>query len=403
MPTVLPNSGMTLPVRGAPGSGTWGDALDADLQILDIHDHSAGKFPRVTVAGLNINADLPFSSLWAPTQLHRVQFSAIAGAALTAGQRKSLFVSDGTGGLVANELYWLNSAGNKVQFTSGNTLNFAAFVGGIGGDYTSVGATLNYTDGQKAYEFKEGTSDSNGWARLRCGDVRMFPFNTTGATYVGMAAPGAIAVTYTVTWPLALPGATALQQIDSTGQAIFSNTVPNAVTFSNAVTVSAGGAAITGNSTVTGNLNITGTLTYGDVEIYSMAFAILAAGAALTAGGIAGGSQPSAAIGTVTNGALNCPLRIRVGTTITAWQIRLLKNTNGAATISANLCRGNSGGASATRIGVIQSNTANAPGLITLGQSGLTEVAAVNTSYFIEVVGSGSSGDIALDYQTTTA
>jgi hypothetical protein len=386
---------MTLPVRGSPGSGAWGDTIDADLALLDAHDHSAGKGLRITPSGLNINADLPFSSLWAPTQLHRIQFSAIAGAALAAGQRTSLFVSDGTGGLTANELYWHNNAGNKVQITAGNTLNFAAFVGGIGGDYTSVGATLNYTDSQKAYEFKEGTIDSHGWARLRSGDLRLLPFNTTGSVFVGMAAPGAIAGSYTVTWPLALPGSTALQQIDNTGQAIFSNTVPNAVTFSSAVIVSAGGIAVTGNSTVTGTLNVTGTLTNGETRTYSVALGIAGSGATVTVGG----SPPAIGIGTATTGTM-LPLEFKVGVTITAWEVRLIKNTDNTKTLSAKLWKG----ITPTQVGSTQSNSANAPGFITLGQSGLTDVVATQTAYFIEVVGSGTAGDIVTHYyQATTA
>lgn len=401
MPTVLPNTGMTLPVRGAPGSGTWGDTLDADLAIIDVMDHTPGHGPRVPVAGLNINADLPFSALWAPTQLHHIQFSAIASAGLTAGQRTSLFVSDGTSSLVANELYWHNSAGNKVQITAGNTLNFAAFVGGIGGDYTSVNATLNYDDGQKAYEFKEGTIDSHGWARLRSADLRLFPFNTTGAVYVGHAAPAGIAGTYTVTWPLALPGSTLLQQIDNAGQVIFSNTVPSAATFSALITasvgliVSAGGAAITGNSSVTGNLNVTGTLTNGETRTYSVALGIPGPSATVTVGG----SPPNIGLGTATNGTM-LPLEFKVGVTITAWEVRLIKNTDNTKTLSAKLWKGNT----PTQVGATQSSSANAPGLITLGQSSLTEVVTTQTGYFIEVVGSGTSGDIVTHYyQATTA
>lgn len=230
--TTLPSMGLTLPTRGSAGSGLWGDTLDADLGLLDAHDHTSGKGARIPTAGIGINADLPFSALWAPTQLHRVQFSAIAVATFTGGMTKSLFVSDGTGGLVANELYWCNSAGNKVQLTSGNVLNFSAFVGGIGGDYQSVGAQLNYVDSQKGYEFRESTTDSHNWSRLRSGDLRLFPFNTNGATFVGMACPGAIAGSYTITWPLALPGASNLVAIDNTGQVAFSNTISQAVTLS---------------------------------------------------------------------------------------------------------------------------------------------------------------------------
>jgi hypothetical protein len=395
--TTFPNMGLTLPTRGAPGSGIWGDTDDANWAKVDAHDHSSGKGLPIPVAGLNINADLPFSSLWAPTQLHRVQFSAIAAGGLTAGQRTSLFVSDGTSGLVANELYWHNSAGNKVQFTSGNTLNFAAFVGGIGGDYTSVGATLNYVDAQKAYEFREGTGDSNRWARLRSGDLRLFPFNGAGSIFVGQAAPAAIAGSYTMTWPLALPGAQSLLQVDNIGQLSFSTTTP---TLTGGIVVT-GGGNITGNLTVTGNLSVTGTLTYGDVESYSVAFGIVFAPAAFTAGSSAGAVSISLGV----SGTANLPLRPRGGTTITAWNVRCQKLSGAGNTLTAKLWKVTSGIAAAvpTQIGATQTNSAASPGAINLGQSSLSEVVATNTSYFVEVLSSASGSEFVVDYQLTTA
>jgi hypothetical protein len=214
--TTLPNMGLVLPTRGAPGSGTWGDTIDANYALEDAHDHSTGKGLPVPVAGLNIDADLPFSSLYAPTQLHRVQFSAIAAAGMTGSNNKSLFVSDGTSGLVANELYWRNNSGNNVKISDGNSLNISV-AGAIGGDYSSVGAELNYDDAGKRYTFAEGTSDSNGWARIASGEVRLFETGTTETLFVGHAAPSALAVSYTVTWPLAVPASTELVSMDASG------------------------------------------------------------------------------------------------------------------------------------------------------------------------------------------
>ena len=237
--TVLPNMGITLPTRGPAGAGLWEDTIDANYALEDAHDHSTGKGVRVPSAGLNINADIPFSSLYAPTQLHRVSFSSIAGGALTGSHNKSLFVSDGTGGLSANELYWRTNAGNNVKVTSGSSLNIS-LAGAIGGDYSSVGAQLNYDDTGKRYTLSEGTVDSNRWARLACGPLRLFEFNTTDIVYVEQVAPAALASSYTVTWPTAAPGATSLVQMDSGGVLTASNTVANALTFSVAPTFTLG-------------------------------------------------------------------------------------------------------------------------------------------------------------------
>lgn len=258
MPTVLPSMGLTLPTRGAGGAGAWGDTIDADLALVDAHDHTTGRGARIPSAGIGINADLPFSALWAPTQLHRVQFSAIAGSALPAGQRKSLFVSDGTGGLSANDLYYLTNAGATVKITNGSALNVGAFVGGIGGDYTSVGAQLNWTDSSKTYDFKEGTLDSLGWGRLQCGGIRLIEFNTTETLWVAQIAPAALALSYTVTWPTGAPAANNNPVfMDATGVL----TVPDAPTFAGLVTLAAGATA-SANQHIT--VSGTGDIKHGD-------------------------------------------------------------------------------------------------------------------------------------------
>lgn len=225
MPTTLPSMGLTLPTRGSLGTGLWGDTIDADLALIDAHDHAGGRGSRIPTAGIQINADLPFSALWAPTQLHRVQFSPIAVAGITGAMTKSLFVSDGTGGLVVNELYYRTHLGASVQITNGGALNVGSFAGTIGGDYAGVGAQLNYTDSAKTYDFKESTADSHGWARLNCGGLRLIEFNTAETFFIAQVAPAALAASYTMTWPTALPGSTVLAQVDSAGQISFSNTL----------------------------------------------------------------------------------------------------------------------------------------------------------------------------------
>jgi len=359
--TTLPNMGLVLPTRGAPGSGAWGDAIDANYVLEDAHDHTTGKGARVPTAGLNINADLPFSSIYAPTQLHRVQFSSVAAAGMSGSNNKSLFVSDGTSGLAANELYWRNNSGNNVRVTSGNSLNIS-LAGAIGGDYSSVGAQLNYDDAGKRYTFKEGTSDSNGWARLASGDARLFPFGTTGANFVGLAAPGGIGASYTATWPAALPSASSFVKIDNTGamsftlnSQVYQHTVDLVVTTTSAIKAG-------GNSTSGPDITLAGST-----------------------------SEQTA------------PLVLPIGT-LTAWTIRMNKGS-ASGTISAKLFRCTDL-ATPVQIGSTQSNSANNPGLISLGQSGLSEVMVAGRQYYIVFNGGGvigGLGDHALGYSATVS
>lgn len=372
--TTLPNTGMTLPVRGAPGSGQWGDTIDANLAIIDAMDHTPGRGARIPTAGISLNADLPFSSLYAPTQLHRVQFSEIAGTALTNPNNLSLFVSDGTGGLSAHELYYRTSAGNNIKITSASSLNVGAFVGGIGGDYSSVGAQLNYDDAGKRYTFKEGTGDSNGWARLAAGGLRLIEFNTTESVYVGQSAPAALASSYDMTWPVALPGSQVLTQIDNTGQIVFSNTVQNAATFSGLITASAGlTASANQHVTVSG----TGLFKHGTKKI-SVAVNAPRTGAAP---GFVGdlttiaGASPQSAVFTIDG--------LPVGSRITAIDVRIQDSATGPTKVNWQLVASTDGTYAAA---IATSATSAGSGAVqTLSVTGLTTTTAALKTYTVIV------------------
>lgn len=235
--TTLPNLGVSLPVRGAPGSGVWGDTEDANLALIDAHDHTSGKGVRIKTAAISLDADLTFSGSWAPTNLNRIQFSAVTP--LTSNN-KSLFVSSGD-----NELYWRSNAGSNVKLTSGSALNVAAFTGGIGGDYVSASGAVAFDDANKNYTFK---SSGSAWARATFGGIRLIEFGTTETVRVGLLCPAGLAASYDITMPLAAPGSTSLVQMDSSGVLTASNTVANTLTT----------AAVTSSGLITANAGLTG-------------------------------------------------------------------------------------------------------------------------------------------------
>lgn len=364
--TTLPNMSLVLPTRGALGSGLWADALDAALGLLDEHDHTPGKGPRVPILGLDVNDDLSLTGAHALTDAHHVKLFPVA----LFSDAGSVFINQAD-----NNLYFQNSVGTNIKITDGNILNVAGFAGSIGGDYTAVSAALNFDSGGNRYTLRGAGGTT--WARMASGEVRLFETGSTDAVFVGHAAPTALAGSYTVTWPLALPGAQALVQVEADGDVVFSNTVP-------------------------GNLTVQGTLSRPEPLTFHPSLGVLGAGATYTMGGVVAGLPGSIELGTGTDRNANLPLILREGSTLTSWNVRINKRSS-TGTVSVKLVESSSSG-SVAQLGATQSNSANAPGAIDLGQTGLSVSIVSGRRYFIEVTGGGSTtpaGDQVFGYSAS--
>lgn len=223
----LPNTGIVLPSDLGDGD-QWAFLLDACFRDYDGHTHAAGDGAQIHIGSIAIDSDINFSDAVAVKHaifnLKAVDFFATAPAAL-ASFAGALFLADGTGGTVANELYYRTTLGANVQMTSGATLNVNAFTGGIGGDYSAVGALEKFDDALDAYWFSQQLGAGvQQYAKMRCADVALFEFRAAGVTplppfAVTLRSPVALAGNYSLTMPGALPvGATpALLAVDSAG------------------------------------------------------------------------------------------------------------------------------------------------------------------------------------------
>lgn len=215
MPT-LPNMGLITPALKGD-SGIWDSKLNAIFGLVDTHNHTVGKGVKVPIAGIDIDTDVAMGGK-AITGLQYVAFNAIA--ALTSGS-KTLFVNTAD-----NELYWRNNGGANVKLTAGGTLNIT-LVGGIVGDYSSVGAEVAFDNANKRYTFKSGGVAPLKWSRMASGPVRIYEYDTTETVYVEQIVAAGLAAPYTVTWAAALPGTQKLVQIDAAGNLVYGNTLAN--------------------------------------------------------------------------------------------------------------------------------------------------------------------------------
>lgn len=359
--TTTPNMGINKPTLDGD-AGTWDDKVNAGFDKIDAHDHSTGKGTAVKTNGISLDADLTFSSLYAPINLHRITFASIV--ALT-GSNKSLFVNTAD-----NELYWRSNAGTNVKLTNGSALNVAAFTGGIGGDYTAVGAAVAFDDAGDRYTFKQ---QSNVWARMASGDVRLFETGTSETVFVGLGAPSALAGSYTITMPLTAPAATHPIQMTSTG-----------------VLQETGSIAMASNESVT--VSGTGRFKHGTLTQSLPATAFIAELSA-TAMSYNGGSLFSRAglAGAIT---VYAPIVLDVGKRILAIRVFVVDSGVGPTKLQASFNSAPGAGGSITVIASSAVSAGNATNqTLTIGS--LTTTVAASSSYFIKVTtttGTDSNG-----------
>ena len=341
MPT-LPNMSLVTPAQGGD-SGTWDDKINACFVLADAHDHTAGKGARVPTAGLNINADVPMGG-FGITALGKITFNTIA--APVSGS-KNLFVNSAD-----NELYWRSNAGVNVKLTSGASIN-TTLVGGIVGDYSSVGAALAYDDANKRYTFKTQTAT---WARTASGPIRIYEFNTSESVYVEHVAAAALAASYTVTWPVP-PGAQTAIQMASSGDLVLSNTFTSAVTAP--------------------DYKISGTLTQ----------AFNPQGAVLIGATWSRQNDGSFQTGNSNTDAVLIPVNMRDGDRIQSFGVNVQKNSNAANTITAKLQRARFAGTSTLATGT---NNSAGPIAVVVGTNSVN-VYDSTYMYWIEVTQSSAA------------
>lgn len=334
----LPNMSLVCPALDGD-SGTWDDELNTLLVLIDSHTHEPGKGVLVPTAGLNINADLSLAGNGL-TNIKSLAFSEIA--ALAAGS-DVIFVSSSD-----HELYWRSHSGVNVKLTSGNALNVAAFAGGIGGDYSAVGAALDYDAANTRYTF-QGAAPTFDWAALASGDLHLYQEGTTESVYVGLKAPAGLAASYDLTWPTALPGARTPLYLDQTGQ--ISNTPRPMVKVIHAATGQV-------------NPNIANSPVFSQNTSWNF---------------------PS----NLTPGVVVYPITLDVDAVITGFSVYMNKGSDNTKTVQASLV--SAVRATRTVINTV-SNSDNAPGPIVLIATGLnTQIADDGTQYSIEVQGPTSS------------
>ena len=131
----------------------------------------------------------------------------------------------------SNNLYWRTPSGTNVKVIDGTTLNVAGFAGGIGGDYSTAGALVDYVAASDIYRFR-GPNPGGGrpWEAIASGHHDFYEQASTAANRVRIQSPAALAASYALTLWAALPGSTVAVQLSSAGVLTASNTFATGLT-----------------------------------------------------------------------------------------------------------------------------------------------------------------------------
>jgi len=119
------NLGLQKPEPSVTIGPRWAQMLNDLIDVIDAHDHTAGKGKLITTSALDINADLDFQDNDA-TSLRSTRYRLGSGVLSEPDDKGCVYVKDGN-------LYYNNSAGAAVQVTAGTSV-----VSSITGAFTAT-------------------------------------------------------------------------------------------------------------------------------------------------------------------------------------------------------------------------------------------------------------------------
>lgn len=361
---------LVLPTPGSD-SDLWDDLINTALggaNGIDSHNHTPGRGRQVPTAGIGIDDDLPLNGKRLRT-VTGLEFVAL-GSNLAVGAREVFVGPD-------NNLYYRNAAGQNVRITNGSTLDVTS-VGGIAGDYSAIGAEVAYVDATDTYTMRQQLAAAvRQFARVACAGVDLFEYRAAGvspvpSTRVRLSSPPALAGSYELTFPGALPVAQSICQVTSAGQLVFSNTVP----------------AITLNTNDSITLSGTGVVKHG-IKTRSPAVVPpqVSPGAPFT--------QRFATISGSGSGAssLYVPVILDVGQRIVNLRVRATDNISGTTRVQAQLYSQTAGGTLTPVVGGQTNQSLGNSTIQTVSATGINAIVAASTTYFVEVFNATGSAN----------
>lgn len=198
--------GITLPTVGVSTGPGWATSLNTALTTI-----IATLEAKVTPSGMDINADLSFTSgatAYRAKDVKALSLSNQASSLAAATYACTLFSSDADG-----ELYWNDNNGRQVQLTTDGSVNVSTTGGITGSGYGASSVEVNWDAANTQYKMRSGAG-ADDYASVMLNDVKL----NDGSSHTLTVAAPSMSADYTLTLPAAVPAANGtLLQVATTG------------------------------------------------------------------------------------------------------------------------------------------------------------------------------------------
>jgi hypothetical protein len=200
MSTISPNMNLVVPTIAVDSGLVWEQSVNADLSILDGHNHSPGSGVQINPSGININSDLPFGGNNA-TLLRSVRLQPQGATLLSGASDIGCIYEAGSSG----DLYYNDASGNKIQITKSGGVN--ATSSGI----SSGTASASFVSGVLVVDSAASTPANIQGASFLLG------LNSAGTNYLTLSPPSSLSSgSYSLVFP-AVPSVLSSMTLDNSG------------------------------------------------------------------------------------------------------------------------------------------------------------------------------------------
>lgn len=196
--TTTPNMSLIVPGAGSEQGPDYALDINADLALVDQHDHSPGKGVQLNSASFNITAALSLNN----NPLTSVSYLTFIPQSITP-PASSIYES-------GNDLYFNNGAGLDIQITN------ASGVAGTPGSIANLvsPASASYVAINRTFVWQSGVGIS---ANLDAASILLRNISPNSTNAITLQAPAGLSSSYDVVLP-ALPVSQSFMTIDNSGQ-----------------------------------------------------------------------------------------------------------------------------------------------------------------------------------------